>query len=165
MLNGLFPIRGSDRAGYGAPAQGRGRPGKYTLQSGMLAYHEICANVKQLAWTEVAHTPQRGPFAHKGDQWVGYDDPSMAKVKAEYAVANRLTEEPAFNWWVPQTLRRRNRIISKVKNKYWRTTQKFGIKLPHSVEEALEIDRITGTDFWTKAINKEMSKVKCLFKI
>jgi hypothetical protein len=52
---------------------------------------------------------------------------------AEFAVANRLVEEPAFNWWVPQTLRRRrNRIISKVKSRYWRTTHEFGIKLPHS---------------------------------
>jgi len=79
---------------------------------------------------------------------------------AEYAVANRLTEEPAFKWWVPDTLRKRNRIISKVKKKYWRTSHKFGIKLPHSVEEALDIDRATGTDHWRQALNKEMSKVK-----
>ena len=39
-------------------------------------------------------------------------------------------------------------------------THKFGIKLPHSVKEALEIDQATGTDFWRKALNKEMSKVK-----
>jgi hypothetical protein len=61
-------------------------------------------------------------------------------------------------------LKRRNRIISKVKSHYWRTTHKFGIKLPHSVEEALEIDRVTGTDFWRKAINKEMAKVKIAWK-
>ena len=79
---------------------------------------------------------------------------------AEYAVANRIVEEPAFKWWVPHTLRKRNRIISKVKSRYWRTTHKFGIKLPHSVKEALEIDQATGTDFWRKALNKEMSKVK-----
>ena len=66
---------------------------------------------------------------------------------AEYAVANRIAEEPAFNWWVPHVLRKRNRIISKVKPKYWRTTHKFGIRLPHSVEEALEIDRVTKTDY------------------
>jgi hypothetical protein len=47
-----------------------------------------------------------------------------------------------------------------VKKKYWRTTHKFGCKLPHSVEEALEIDRQTGTDHWQRALNKEMSKVK-----
>jgi hypothetical protein len=37
---------------------------------------------------------------------------------------------------------------------------KFGCKLPHSVEEALEIDRQMGTDHWQRALNKEMSKVK-----
>jgi hypothetical protein len=47
-----------------------------------------------------------------------------------------------------------------VKKKYWRTTHKFGCKLPHSVEEALEIDRQMGTDHWQRALNKEMSKVK-----
>jgi ribosomal protein L31E len=84
---------------------------------------------------------------------------------AEYAVANRLVEEPAFKWWVPHVLRRRNRIISKVKSRYWRTTHKFGIRLPHSVEEALKIDQQTGTDLWRKAINKEMSKVRVAWEV
>jgi hypothetical protein len=83
---------------------------------------------------------------------------------AEYAVANRLVEEPAFKWWVPFVLGHRNRVISKVKKKYWRTTHKFGIKLPHSVDEALEIDKLTGTDHWEKAIDKEMAKVKVAWK-
>jgi hypothetical protein len=47
-----------------------------------------------------------------------------------------------------------------VKKKYWKMMHKFGIKLLHSVEEALEIDRVMGTDHWRKALNKEMSKVK-----
>jgi hypothetical protein len=79
---------------------------------------------------------------------------------AEYTVANHLVEEPAFKWWVPHVIRRRNRIISKVKSRYWKTTHKFGIRLPKTVEEALEIDRTTNADFWRKAINKEMAKVK-----
>jgi hypothetical protein len=83
---------------------------------------------------------------------------------AEYAVANRLVEEPAFKWWVPHVLRKRNRIISKAKTKYWRTTHKFGIRLPHSVEEALQIDIDTKTDYWRRALNKEMSKVKVAWK-
>ena len=53
-----------------------------------------------------------------------------------------------------------NRFISKLKGKYWRTTHKFGIRLPKYKKEALEIDRITGTYFWRKVVNKEMSKVK-----
>jgi hypothetical protein len=82
---------------------------------------------------------------------------------AEYAVANQIAEEPALKWWVSNTLRKRNCIISKVKKKYWRMTHKFGCKLPHSVEEALEIDRQTGTDHWQRALNKEMSKVKVVW--
>ena len=35
----------------------------------------------------------------------------------------------------------------KVKCRYWQTTHKFGIRLPKTTEEALQIDKITGTDF------------------
>jgi hypothetical protein len=38
---------------------------------------------------------------------------------AEYAVVNRLVEEPAFKWWAPHVIHRRNRIISKVKSRYF----------------------------------------------
>jgi hypothetical protein len=34
---------------------------------------------------------------------------------AEYAVANKIANEPAFNWWVNTVLRKRNRIVAKVK--------------------------------------------------
>ena len=40
---------------------------------------------------------------------------------AEYAVANEISDELAFNWWVKDTFQHRNRIISKVKYMYWRT--------------------------------------------
>jgi hypothetical protein len=53
---------------------------------------------------------------------------------AEYAIANRIVDEPAFTWWVPHVIRRRNHIISKVKSRYWTTTHKFGIRLPKNVE-------------------------------
>jgi hypothetical protein len=78
---------------------------------------------------------------------------------AEYAVANQIVEEPAFAWWVKDVLRRRNQIISKVKSRYWKTSHKFGIQLPHSVQQALQIDKETGTDLWWRAIEKEMKNV------
>ena len=59
---------------------------------------------------------------------------------AEYAVANKIVEEPAFKWWIATVLRRRNRIISKLKSRYWKTTHKFGIRVPKSVDEAYKID-------------------------
>jgi len=83
---------------------------------------------------------------------------------AEYAVANKLQDEPAFAWWVSHVLRKRDRIISKVKAKYWSKTHKFGIRMPKSVKEALQIDQDTGTDFWRKAIDKEMKNVMVAFK-
>ena len=67
---------------------------------------------------------------------------------AEYDVANRIVEEPDFKWWVPHTIRKRNQIISKVKSRYWKTTHKFGIRLPKTTKEALQIEKITGTDFF-----------------
>ena len=63
---------------------------------------------------------------------------------AKYAAKNRLDVEPAFEWWVRDVLRRRSRIIAKVKAKYWRTTHKFGIRVPKSVNEALAIDKENG---------------------
>ena len=39
----------------------------------------------------------------------------------------------------------------------------MGIRLPKTVKEALEIDRVTGTDFWRRAIEKEMAAVTPAF--
>ena len=48
---------------------------------------------------------------------------------AKFAVANHLMEEPTYKWWVHKVLWQWNRIISKVKSRYWRMTHKFGICL------------------------------------
>ena len=83
---------------------------------------------------------------------------------AEYAMANSIAHGPAFKWWVHKVFKRKERIIKKVRSKYWRTTHKFGIEVPKSVEEAYEIDRITGTSHWTRAIEKEMKNVRVAFQ-
>jgi hypothetical protein len=83
---------------------------------------------------------------------------------AEYAVGNRIDQEPAFRWWVSDVIRKRNRIIAKVKKRYWRITHKFGIRLPKTVEEAIQIDRETNTTYWTDAIKKEMERVGVAFE-
>lgn len=95
---------------------------------------------------------------------------------AEYAIANHIDDEPAFKWWVRDALRQRDRMIAKVERssttkskgkptkKYWRETHKFGIEIPKTVEQALAIDRKTGTTHWQEAINKEMTNVKIAFE-
>ena len=82
---------------------------------------------------------------------------------AEYAVANNIADEPAFNWWVKNTLKKRDIIISKVKSKYWRTTHKFGIRVPKNVEEAIRLDEENKNTFWYDAIQKEMGNVRIGF--
>ncbi len=66
---------------------------------------------------------------------------------AEYAAANRIAEEPAFKWWVHSVLRKRNRIVAKMKSRYLRTTHKFEIRIPKTVQEALAIDEETRNGF------------------
>ena len=38
---------------------------------------------------------------------------------ADYFVENRIASKPEFAWWVPYTLKKQERIISKLKTKYW----------------------------------------------
>ena len=84
---------------------------------------------------------------------------------AEYAVNNKLEHEPAFAWWVPYTLKKRDRIIKAMKKRYFRRDQKYGIELPKTVKRALEIDEETGTTFWRDALAKEMKNVSKAFEV
>lgn len=67
---------------------------------------------------------------------------------AEYALNNKIASEPAFAWWVNYTIKKKLRILSKIKTRYFRREQKFGIPLPKTVEEALSFDKESdGTTF------------------
>ena len=83
---------------------------------------------------------------------------------AEYAVENRISEEPAFAWWVKHVLRKRDRIISKTQ-RHWLKTHKYGIRVPRTVEEAIQIDTVNGNTFWWDAIMKEMKNVRPAFEV
>jgi hypothetical protein len=84
---------------------------------------------------------------------------------AEYAVTHSIASEPAFAWWVPWTLKKRDVIIAAVNKRYWKRTHKFGIRIPHSVEEALQIDKENGNTKWADAIAKEMKNIMIAFKM
>jgi hypothetical protein len=98
--------------------------------------------------------------------WVSLKDmkEAYAVQSAEYAVQARIADEPAFAWWAPHALKKRNRIIAKVKSKYWNCTHKFGIRIPKSVKEAREIDAENGNTYWWDAILKEMRNVRPALK-
>ena len=81
-----------------------------------------------------------------------------------YATSARIAEEPAFAWWVLYTLRKRNRIIAKLKSKYWIRTHKYGIKIPKNVCEARQFDLENSNTLWWDAICKEMRNVRPAFE-
>ena len=84
---------------------------------------------------------------------------------AEYALAAGISDEPAFKWWVPHVLNKRDRIIAKVKTRYHKQTHKFGFEVPKTVTDALRIDEEHGDDRWATAIKKEIDKVQVAFDI
>ena len=86
---------------------------------------------------------------------------------AEFAAASGIDKEPAFIWWVPYTLRRRDRIIASVnaRARARTPTHKYGVELPRTIDEALALDKINGNTLWRDAINKEMGNLKVAFDI
>ncbi len=80
-------------------------------------------------------------------------------------MAHNLSQEPAFSWWVNDVLKHRDRVIAASNTKYVKRTHKFGIELPKTVDEALEIDRRTGTTYWYDAIQKEMRNNAIAFEL
>ena len=96
----------------------------------------------------------------------------MKDLKASYPVElasyvhnNNIQNEPAFSWWTTYVLKKKNIILSKVKSKYWERSHKFGIRIPKSIREAIEIDKENGDSMWTDAIAEEMNKVRIAFEL
>jgi hypothetical protein len=83
---------------------------------------------------------------------------------AEYAVGNKIQDEPAFAWWIPKVIKKRHRILSATKSKYWLRTHKYGIEVPKSVDDAKRIDTKNGNTVWWDAIMKEMKNVRIAFE-
>jgi hypothetical protein len=83
----------------------------------------------------------------------------------EYVSARNLSEEPAFAWWVPYVLRKRDVIVSAVILRVQHTSSKYGIELPTLVRNAIKIDQKNGNTLWQDALSKEMGNVCIAFEI
>ena len=101
-----------------------------------------------------------------GTDWVALKDikESYLVQVAEYAVSSCISEEPAFAWWASSVLKKRNRIITKTKSKYWLRMDKFGIEIPKSVLQARPINAKSGNTLWWDAICKVMKNVRPAFE-
>ena len=84
---------------------------------------------------------------------------------AEYAVSRGIQHEPAFAWWVGHTLQKRKHFISKLKSVVKDKRLKYGLRVPRSVNEAYQLDKENGNDYWDKAIKKELDRVIVAFKL
>lgn len=84
---------------------------------------------------------------------------------AKYAKANRIDLESAFDWWIHDVLKQRDRLIKMARSHRLKTGYKFGIRVPDTVEEAIEIDTINGNTLWQDAIAKEMQNVYVAFDV
>jgi hypothetical protein len=61
------------------------------------------------------------------------------------------------------TIQKHDRILSKIKTKYWQRTHKFGIRVPKTLAEARTIDAENGSILWWDATMKEMKNVRPAF--
>ena len=84
---------------------------------------------------------------------------------AEYAKAALIHNEPAFAWWVPTILKRRDRIIKQVHHRLNKKNLKFGVEVPNTVQEAYALDKANGNTLWHDAINKELKNVLVAFRL
>ena len=98
--------------------------------------------------------------------WVSLKDlkHSYPVELAIYAKDRKIDDEPAFAWWVPYVLRKQKRILQKAKSKYWARTHKYGIRIPKTIKEAMEIDRENGNTLWMDAVRLEMQNVRIAFE-
>ena len=89
------------------------------------------------------------PWKDGSSTWnqVKYVKESFPVQLVEYAVLNQIADGPAFAWWIKKVLNKRDRIISKRASKYLQKSHKYGLRIPHTVKEAIEIVKKMGTHY------------------
>ncbi|KAL6264649.1 hypothetical protein P5V15_004750 [Pogonomyrmex californicus] len=87
-----YTLFNQDATELGSPADGPGTEGEATREKGYLAYYEICEGIAESDdWEVVKPNPKAmGPYAFKGNQWVGYDDENIVRLKARYVNEKKL---------------------------------------------------------------------------
>ena len=68
---------------------------------------------------------------------------------SEFAKSIGISDEPAFEWWVPYTPQKKYVILAEVK-----TMHKYGIELPKSQAHAYAIYTTNNNTFWRDSIKK-----------
>ncbi|XP_046825327.1 mucin-5AC-like isoform X3 [Vespa crabro] len=81
-----YTLFNEDATDLGSPADGPGIEGDDTREKGYLSYYEICEGITNSDdWEVIQPNPKAmGPYAFKGNQWVGYDDVDIVRLKARF---------------------------------------------------------------------------------
>jgi len=66
---------------------GKGPAGEYVNVTGYFAYYETCHNLRD-GWTKVFDDEAKANYAYKGNEWVGFDDPSSVIHKTKWIKDN-----------------------------------------------------------------------------
>jgi hypothetical protein len=106
-------------------------------------------------------------WADDSESWIALKDMKESHpVKlAEFASARDIDAEPAFVWWVLYNLRKRDVILSKIKACIRKTTHKYGIEVPTSIEHAYSLDRENNNSLWRDALAMEMTEIGVAFEV
>ena len=62
-------------------------------------------------------------------------------------------------------LKKRQVILAALKKRIRKTTHKYGIEIPTSVDHAFELDRKNGNSLWNDALETEMYNIGVAFEI
>jgi chitinase len=84
-----WTLSSSSKTFLGAPAVGSGTAGSCSGEAGVLAYYEIKDFIASGA-SVVYDSKALAAYAFKGNQWVGYDNPTSMKAKADYIKSKNL---------------------------------------------------------------------------
>jgi hypothetical protein len=68
-------------------------------------------------------------------------------------------------WWGPHVLKKRRRSIADVTERYHKRTHKFGIEVPKSWDDCVNLVKESENTLWQDAVRNDMKKDRILFKI
>jgi chitinase len=80
-----FRLKGSFKNKPGSTAVSAGTKGKYSREAGFLTYYEICEKIETEGWEVKWDKEAMAPYAHKGRDWVGFDNEKSLEIKVNYA--------------------------------------------------------------------------------
>lgn len=92
-----FSLADTKSNSLNANSYGPGEAGEFTRAGGFLAFYEICDRINKGGWTVERDEEGRiGPYAHRGSQWVSYDD--VAEIRRKSNLVKKLNLGGGMVW-------------------------------------------------------------------